>query len=104
MQSQNKCEMASFQSLYNEIEYKIKVALAQIDDLKLENEILRTENEQLQLQQEEMKRQMNELDEKMKLSAITNTIIYKEDKKEIKKQINDWVREINNCIDLLKSK
>lgn len=104
MQSQNKCEMASFQSLYNEIEYKIKLALSQIDDLKLENEILRTENEHLQAQQEELKKQMAEMDEKMKLSAITNTIIYKEDKKEIKKQINDWVREINNCIALLKSK
>ena len=30
------------------------------------------------------------MDEKMKLSEITNTIIYKEDKKEIKKQINDF--------------
>jgi len=96
--------MASFQSLYNEIEFKIKAAILQIEELKRENEHLRMENENLQIQNEEMKKAMDELDEKMKLTAITNTIIYKEDKKEIKKQINDWVREINNCIDLLKSK
>lgn len=96
--------MASFQSIYNKIEYNIKEALLRWAELKKENERLRIENEKLQIQNNDLQKQLGELDEKLKLTAITNTIIYKDDKKDIKKQINDWVREIDNCIDLLKNK
>ena len=43
-------------------------------------------------------------EEKLKLVELTNTIIDKESKTELKKQINDWVREIDNSIKLLNGK
>lgn len=96
--------MASFESLYNKIEYNVKAALVQIAELKKENELLRTENDLLKQQQEGLKRRLADMDEKVKLTVITKTVLDKEDKKETKKQINDWVREIDNCITLLTNK
>ena len=52
----------------------------------------------------EAKGRLEETEEKLKLVELTNTIVDREDKTELKKQINDWVREIDNSIKLLNGK
>lgn len=93
--------MASFLSLYGDIEQNIKQAIALIAEKSDENRKLKEEIEE---QNKEIKRLQNELQslkEKHKLLTITNTVLYKEDKKETIKKINEYVREIDNCIELL---
>lgn len=75
--------------------------MLQIADLQEENSEMRKQNEELALQNELLKKQLSEMEEKMKLVVVTNTLLYKEDKQETIKQINDWVREIDKCINLL---
>lgn len=93
--------MASFLSLYNDIEYKIRVAVTSLQELKLENEKLKiqlTEKKELINNLEE---EVETLNEKNKILTITKTVLYKEDKKDTIKKINELVREIDNCIGLL---
>ena len=93
--------MASFPSLYGDMEQNIKQAIALIAEKSEENRKLKEEIEE---QNKEIKRLQNELQslkEKHKLLTITNTVLYKEDKKETIKKINEYVREIDNCIELL---
>lgn len=96
--------MASFESLYKQIEYNVKAAGAKMAGLRVENERLRDENEILRQQLDGLRQRLADMEEKVKLTIITKTALDKEDKKETKKQINDWVREIDNCITLLTSK
>jgi len=96
--------MPSFQSIYNKLEYKIKSAVARLAELQKENAELQKENAILKQRQKDLEREVAGLNEKMKLMVITKTVLNKQDKNETKKQINDWVREIDNCIALLTNK
>lgn len=95
--------MASFNTLYNDIEYKVKQAQQRLKDTKLENKKLQEENEELKQLNQQLQNQVQALDEKIKLMTITQTIIKKEDKTETKRKITELVREIDNCIGLLNS-
>lgn len=95
--------MASFISIYNEIEFKIKQTVERLKEYKAENELLKTENLLLKTKNDELNNDVIELEEKLKLLSITQTFLKKEDKKVTKKKINDLVREIDNCIALLNS-
>jgi FtsZ-binding cell division protein ZapB len=94
--------MASFLNLYNEIAYKVKKATIQIDEYQLEIEKLQRENEQLKEEVETCREKLILTQEKHDLLAITKTLLQKEDKKRTQKRINDLVREIDNCVMLLK--
>lgn len=96
--------MPSFQSIYNRLEYKIKCAVARLAELQQENKDLQKENSILKQRQRDLEQEVANLNEKMKLMVITKTVLNKQDKNETKKQINDWVREIENCIALLTNK
>ena len=100
----NKTAMASFESLYNKIEYNVKAALLKMADLQRENAELKDEIEKMKEKQKELVNQTSDLTERLKLTVVTQKIINKKDKQEAKKQINDWVREIDKCINLLTNK
>ena len=99
-----KYAMAKIDILYNKIEYNVKAALLRMKDLKEENDRLRVEKERKERENEALRAQVTDLEEKMKLLVVTKTTFDKEDNKKTKKQINDWVREIDNCIALLKNR
>lgn len=99
-----KYAMAKIDILYNKIEYNVKAALLRMKDLKEENDRLRAEKEKKERENEALRAQVTDLEEKMKLLVVTKTTFDKEDNKKTKKQINDWVREIDNCITLLKNR
>ena len=95
--------MASFYSLYNDIEYKIKQAQLRLIDISRENKQLQNEKQLIKNENERLQAHVRELEEKLKLMTITQTIIQKEDKTETKRKITELVREIDNCIGLLNS-
>jgi len=96
--------MATFQSIYNRIEYNVKEGAEQMKVLREENARLKQENEKLLARQKELEHLLDDTKEKIKLVTITETLINKEHKQEIKKQIKDWVQEIDKCISLLTTK
>ncbi len=93
--------MASFLSLFNEVEHKIRAAVILLNEQKIENRHLKEtvlkQNEQI----EQLESEVQSLVEKNKILTITKTVLYKEDKKDTIKKINELVREIDNCIELL---
>ena len=93
--------MASFVYLFNDIEHKIKNAIAFIEEKKVENQeiknIINKQNKQI----EQLEKELDLLNEKNKIVTITNTVLFKKDKQETIKKINDLVREIDNFIGLL---
>ena len=94
--------MASFLNLYNEVEYKIKQAALRLEEYTKNIEELHAENERLKSEVDTLNSKVEVLQEKYNLLTITKTILKKEDKLETRKKINDLVREIDNCIMLLK--
>lgn len=93
--------MTSFLSLYSDIEGDIKRAITLIAEKSEENRTLKQELEEQKQQVEELRNELQSLKEKNKLLTITNTVLNKEDKKETIKKVNEYVREIDNCIELL---
>lgn len=73
-------------------------------ELQRENAELKDRNAELEKEEAMLRRQLDELTERLKLIVITKTVFNKKDKQETKKQINDWVREIDKCINLLTNK
>ena len=93
--------MPSFESLYHETEMNVREAVYRFSELKAKFEAVCRENEALRAERSELREQLEKTEEKLKLVELTNTIIDKEDKKKKKKQINEWVREIDSSIKLL---
>jgi len=93
--------MASFLSLYNEVEHKIRAAVILLNEQKSENVKLRQLVEEQNNRLDELVKEVESLTEKNKILTITKTVLYKEDKKDTIKKINELVREIDNCIGLL---
>ena len=93
--------MASFLSLYNEVEHKIRAAVILLNEQKSENAKLKKLVEEQHNRLEELEKEVESLNEKNKILTITKTVLYKEDKKDTIKKINELVREIDNCIGLL---
>lgn len=96
--------MSSFESLYHETEMNVRKAVYRFSELKSKYEAVLRENESLRAELNNMETKLTETEEKLKLVELTSTIIDKESKTELKKQINDWVREIDNSIKLLNGK
>ena len=96
--------MSSFETLYRETELNVREAIRRFSELKSKYESAQRENETLRNEVALLRGRLEDTEEKLKLVELTNTIIDKESKTELKKQINDWVREIDNSIKLLNGK
>jgi hypothetical protein len=93
--------MATFLSLYNDIEHRIKQAVLYTKELRGQNRQLQAENNSLKMELNQWQKTAKEWQEKYNLLTITQTILKKEDRQETKKKISDLVREINRCIEIL---
>ncbi len=100
----NENDMPSFESLYHETEMNIREAVYRFSELKSKCDALREENENLRKEQELLREKLAKTEDKLKLVELTNTIADREDRTELKRQINEWVREIDNSIKLLSGK
>lgn len=79
----------------------VREAVRRFSELKSKYESAQRENEKLRSEVTMLRGQLDETEEKLKLVELTSTIIDREDKTRLKRQINDWVREIDSSIKLL---
>ena len=97
--------MASFLTLYNDIEDKLRKTSSQLVELQDNIQKLQKENETLKRQAAVMEKMRIESMENINTqynTQIHNTNIQNDDKiYKIKEEISEIVREIDNCIGIL---
>jgi chromosome segregation ATPase len=92
----------SLNNLISNIELKLKDLLSSYNRLKSENTELHTTNSSLSLELEENRKQISLLNDKIKIMSISKSVdVSKEDIKDTKLKINEYIREIDKCIALL---
>lgn len=97
------------QNLYNkvdQIDLKIKQVLQKLATLKEENLALKAENEKLRKEQELYVEKIREVDEEIAMQQAdvsTDTQSNKIDIAEVKKELKQYMEEIDTCIQSLKS-
>ena len=94
--------MATFQQLYGELEEKMSGIVARVNDYQHIINNLKKENAQLRQQLQQSESELAEWKNKQQVLSITQS--KKEDKAELKKEINQLVREIDYCIGYINSK
>jgi len=93
--------MASFLSLYHQIESKLIKIKQVVEEKTEENKTLKINLTAALERIEQLENETTLLDEKNKILTITKTALYKEDKKQTEKKIEKLVRDIDHCIELL---
>ncbi len=102
--------MASLSSQMNIIVEKTKNLIQLCEALQEENDLLKLESQSLQVAFETSSEKVKQLEEKVKALAVAKTLDDSSVDKEAinekildtKQKINDFVREIDKCISLLK--
>jgi septal ring factor EnvC (AmiA/AmiB activator) len=93
--------MKDVSALVTAIEYKLDLIMKQNKELKKQMLELKTKNEsltaKLQLKQEEK----DELYKENQILLLNKGALRKQDSEKAKKNINDFIREIDKCIALL---
>ena len=94
--------MKKVQTYKEEIISKIEKLSETLSSLKKQNDELGIENTKLSESSKSQEKQIEELDKQLNFTKIAKSIdLLKGDKKDIKKIINEYVREIDKCISLL---
>jgi chaperonin cofactor prefoldin len=93
--------MASFLTLYHQIESKL-IKIKQVTEEKIEeNKTLKKNLATALLKIEQLEKEVELLNEKNKILTITKTALYKQDKRQTEKKIEKLVRDIDYCMELL---
>jgi chaperonin cofactor prefoldin len=93
--------MASFLTLYHQIESKLIKIKQVVETSKEENSTLKNDLACALNRIEQLETEVNLLAEKNKIITITKTALYKQDKKQTEKKIDKLVRDIDHSIELL---
>jgi len=93
--------MASFLTLYHQIESKLVRIKQVVEEKTEENKALKVNLTTALERIEQLEHEVAQLNEKNKILTITKTALYKEDKKQTEKKIEKLVRDIDHCIELL---
>ena len=94
--------MQQVQTYKEAIKNKIEKIAESLSSLKKQNDELGLENTKLSESLQSQQKQIEELDKQLNFTKIAKSIdLLKGDKKDIKKIINEYVREIDKCISLL---
>ena len=89
-------------TIINNIGLKVGKLIEKGNQLKAENKSLKQDNDTLDAQLQEKKKQIVALQDKVKLMNISKSVdVSKQEVKETKLKINEYVREIDKCIALL---
>lgn len=84
------------------LERKVRLLLNQHQQLQKAHENLKRENADLQSSLTEKDRLIGEFQNRIKISTIVDHLIVGEkETREVKKQIDEFIREIDRCIDQL---
>jgi len=95
--------MTSFLTLYHQIESKLIKIKQVIQENIEENKTLKINLANALNRIEQLENEVDRLAEKNKIITITKTALYKQDKKQIEKKIDNLVRDIDHSIELLNS-
>ena len=89
-------------TIINNIGLKVGKLIEKGNQLKAEKKILQQDNDTLDAQLQEKKKQIVALQDKVKLMNISKSVdVSKQEVKETRLKINEYVREIDKCIALL---
>ena len=83
---------------FTSLERKLNLLLGEFKNLKEELSILRNENSELKDIIKIKDQQLSNFQNKNNISKIVNTISVEEDNTELKKSIDNYIREIDKCI------
>lgn len=93
--------MSSVQELIGTIRKRVNTLISDLQALKNENNKLQEKQSELLLTIENQNILIKELKDKNNRIIISETIKQTEGSKDVKKQIDEMVREIDRCIELL---
>ena len=96
--------MSKFENKYGELEEKMNAIIMRLNDYQQVINNLNKENESLRKKLAEAEKEMTEWKNKHQILGVTQSILQKEDKAELKKEINRLVREIDYCIGYINGK
>jgi hypothetical protein len=89
----------SLNNLISKIEKKLSNLLSSYQNLKDKNLKLEDENKKLILKIEDNSQIINSLNDKIKIMSISKSVdVSKNDIKQTKLKINEYIREIDKCI------
>ncbi len=89
-------------TIINNIGLKVGKLIEKANQLKAEKKRLQQDNDTLDAQLQEKKKQIVALQDKVKLMNISKSVdVSKQEVKETRLKINEYVREIDKCIALL---
>ena len=87
--------------LITQIEKKVELLVSQLDNLKSENELLTNQIKDLEKIINKKNIELESLTKKIETIKISKTIEDGQEKVEVKKKINEILREIDRCVGLL---
>ncbi|MES2778890.1 MAG: hypothetical protein V4651_03235 [Bacteroidota bacterium] len=87
-----------------EIKLKVIKLLQRVDDLEKRYEAVQKENIMLKNSLEEQKNTNKALAETNKMLKIAETLHQSDDNRDLKKLVNGYIKEIDECLRLLSSK
>ena len=87
--------------LITQIEKKVEMLVSKLDDLKSENILLTNQIKELEDSINKKNNELEILTKKVKTIKISKTIEGGKEKEEVKKRINEILREIDRCVGLL---
>ena len=89
----------SLNNLISNIEKKLSNLLSSYENLKFKNLKLKDENNKLISKIEDNSQIINSLNDKIKIMSISKSVdVSKNDIKQTKLKINEYIREIDKCI------
>jgi regulator of replication initiation timing len=95
--------MSSVSEQLDKVMQKTAQLIELCDALQQENDLLKLENQHTSIALEAAKAKQTELDEKLRVMKLAKSIEGTSEKTlDIKQKINDFVREIDKCVLLLK--
>ena len=89
----------SLNNLISNIEKKLSNLISSYENLKVKNLKLEDENKKLVSKIEDNSQVINSLNDKIKIMSISKSVdVSKNDIKQTKLKINEYIREIDKCI------
>lgn len=80
---------------------KIQLLTRQVSLLQKENESLKNALQLSELEAEKCRKQVMEMDQRLSVAKMAAAEMKEEDKKEMEKKLNLYIREIERCIGML---
>ncbi|HOW31429.1 MAG TPA: hypothetical protein PLP88_07675 [Bacteroidales bacterium] len=96
--------MQSLSTLVTGLEFKSRQVADKMKELQRSLNDLHSKYQQLEIKYEQQKQTINDLDQKIQILKITHAIPKGKETADVKKKINELLRELDRSIDLLNNR